>query len=359
LEDKEMDLIVYLAIVFSAIAVAVMVQRSLPYVKFAYPTAKAEAVGNPFLSEKVLNQLLESRNITSFKNTVNSYKDFFIEGERIEEIHTSLDEYMIQSVESLKKESPKGLEEFYDRFIEFLDSHSLKSFVKSKITGVEIDIQPFSKTFARWIDQMKKLEKKEILEFLVEKEIIANTSVSGEPLEIDVQIDRYVLKRMHESKVPKVAESTKKEFVEILTDIINIRNVLMAKINNLDVEKCKKLFLGEGREIPRWKFDEMCTSKDVEDMISRLQGTTYYELMRQGYEDSKKYGNTELIEISLDKILLRTVKDLSNKNFPFFGPLLKFIVFRYYEIRNLKVISKGVYERLSKDRIKPLLVTGG
>jgi len=34
-------------------------------------------------------------------------------------------------------------------------------------------------------------------------------------------------------------------------------------------------------------------------------------------------------------------------------------VFRYYEIRNLKVISKGVYERLSKDRIKPLLVTGG
>ncbi|MCD6542829.1 MAG: V-type ATPase subunit [Thermoplasmata archaeon] len=354
-----MDIIVYLAIVFSAIAVAVMVQRSLPYVKFAYPTAKAEAVGNPFLSEKVLNQLLESRNITSFKNAVNSYKDFFIEGERIEEIHTSLDEYMIQSVESLKKESPKGLEEFYDRFTEFLDSQSLKSFVKSKIIGVDIDIRPFSKTFARWIDQMKKLEKKEILEFLVEKEILADTSVSGDPLEIDVQIDRYVLKRMHESKVPKVAESTKKEFVEILTDIINIRNVLMAKINNLDVEKCKKLFLGEGREIPRWKFDEMCTSKDVEDMISRLQGTTYYEPLRQGYEDSKKYGNMELIEISLDKVLLGTVKDLSNKNFPFFGPLLKFIVFRYYEIRNLKVISKGVYEHLSKDRIKPLLVTGG
>ncbi len=354
-----MDLIVYLAIVFSGIAVAVMVQRSLPYVKFAYPTAKAEAVGNPFLSEKVLNQLLESRNITSFKNTVNSYKDFFIEGERIEDIHTSLDEYMIQSVESLKKESPKGLEEFYDRFTEFLDSQSLKSFVKSKIIGVDIDIRPFSKTFARWIDQMKKLEKKEILEFLVEKEILADTSVSGETLEIDVQIDKYVLKRMYESKVPKVAENTKKEFVERMTDIINIRNILRAKLNNLDVEKCKNLFLGEGREIPRWKFDEMCTSKDVEEMISRLQGTTYYEPLRQGYEDSKKYGNMELIEISLDKILLGTVKDLSNKNFPFFGPLLKFIVFRYYEIRNLKVISKGVYEHLSKDRIKPLLVTGG
>jgi vacuolar-type H+-ATPase subunit C/Vma6 len=174
-----------------------------------------------------------------------------------------------------------------------------------------------------------------------------------------VQVDRYVLRRLRNARVPRVAESAKEEFVERLADLLNIKNVLRGKISGLDAERCKKLFTCEGREISEWKFNDLCILRDVEEVISSLQGTSYHEYIREGYEHYSKSGNVQLLEIGIDRSLLKTVNDLSVKNYPFLGPLIRFIMSRYYEVRNLKVISKGVAEGLPKDRIKPLLIIGG
>lgn len=352
-----MDPVIYMAIGFSGVAVAVMIYKSIPYIKFAYPTAKAETVGNPFITEKALNQVIESKNLTSFKNIVNSYKDYNVEGEKIGDVHKSLDNILFQSIDVLRRESPKELNEFYERFVEFLDAHNLKNFIKAKMIGKDIEVRFFSRKFKRWADYTSKLEYEETLAFLKEKEL--DISAGADPFEIDLQVDRYVIRGLSESKVPRVAKDVKREFVERLLDIANLRNIIRAKMNQLDAEKCKALFVMEGREIPRWKFDELCMAKELDEVISGLQGTSYHELLKEGYESSKRYNNDQLVELSLDKILLKVVQDMSMKNFPFFGPLLKFIVSKYYEIRNLKVISKGVDEGLPKERIKPLLVVGG
>jgi len=334
-----------------------MVYRSVPYIRFAYPTAKVESIGNPFVTEKALNQLLEARSLNSFKNLANSYKDFSVDGEKAEEIQRSLDLNMINSVETLKEDSPKSLKEFYDRFVEFLDSYNLKNFLKAKIMGLELDVTPFSKDFRRVVDLIKTANGEEIPRILGEYGF--NISADTDPIDVEIQVDRYVIERLREAKVPKIAREARDEFVGRLIDIANIRNLIRMKTSDASVERYEKLFLGEGREIAEWRFKDLFTAKNLDEIILGLEGTSYYDTIKQGYEESKRQGNTQILEISLDKMMLKSVGDISTRNFPFFGPLLKFIVSRHFEIRNLRVIVKGIEENLPKDRIKPLLVIGG
>ena len=83
------------------ILIATMVVISRPfstYIKFAYPNAWFEAIGNPYIKENELNRLLDSKNLIEFKDTLNTFKDYNIKGENSQEIHQSLDEAFVRSI---------------------------------------------------------------------------------------------------------------------------------------------------------------------------------------------------------------------------------------------------------------------
>ena len=72
------------------------------YVQFAYLNAKVEAIGNPYLTEKELNKLIESKNIIELKETINTNKDYDIIGKGSNEIHTSLDDNFKKTIKQSK-----------------------------------------------------------------------------------------------------------------------------------------------------------------------------------------------------------------------------------------------------------------
>ena len=55
--------------------------------------------------------------------------------------------------------------------------------------------------------------------------------------------------------VPKSCEQGKKLFVNTMVDILNIKNILRAKQLNYDQKKFENIFLGDGEEISKWKFE--------------------------------------------------------------------------------------------------------
>jgi len=88
------------------------------YIQFAYINAKVEAIGNPFLIEKDLNLLIESKNINEFIDTLNSNKDFNIDGNNSNEIHISLDNNYVITLNKTKKDSSKKMNDFFNIFYE-------------------------------------------------------------------------------------------------------------------------------------------------------------------------------------------------------------------------------------------------
>ena len=99
-------------ILIIVIFIGAMIVISRPfstYIKFAYPNAKFEAVGNPFIKEKELNRLFDSKNLHEFKDSLNTMKDYNITGENTQEIQQSLDDALIQTINLSKKDNSKEM----------------------------------------------------------------------------------------------------------------------------------------------------------------------------------------------------------------------------------------------------------
>jgi len=184
-------------------------------------------------------------------------------------------------------------------------------------------------------------------------------SIVGESvdyLKIDNAVDKHFINKLKNVRVPYKCENGKQKFVKTTLDLINIKNVLRAKQFGYDSESCKKLFIGEGREIASWKYNELCEVDSVSQVISSLEGTSYYNVLKDSIEIYNKEQSVQVLETSLDSLLLKLVSDISSQNYVTIGPTIRFLVSKEFEIRNLKIIAKGISEKLSSDNIKGFLV---
>jgi vacuolar-type H+-ATPase subunit C/Vma6 len=120
-----------------------------------------------------------------------------------------------------------------------------------------------------------------------------------------------------------------------------------------------KYFNGEGREIAPWKYEELTEMDGVGQVISGLEGTSYYNILKDSIEYYNQEKTVQILENKLDCLFLKLIKEISTKNYVTIGPTIRFLVFKEYETQNLKVIAKGITENLSAELTKKFLVTEG
>jgi len=356
--------IIIIAIIAGAIAI---ISRPFStYVKFVYPNAKFEAMGNPFIEEKELSSVLQSKDLSGFKDTLDSLKDYNIKGETTYDVQRSLDDHFIKTIDMMRKDSSKKMQEFYDVYLEKLDIYLIKRELKRKLSGISSEsssvdqaLLPNTKTL---LEAMNDVEQEELPALLksygFSKELTnALTEETVDFLAIDTSIDTYLIDRFKQITVPYKCEQGKQTFIKRMLDIINIKTLLRAKQLGYDLDSCKKLFLGEGQEFASWKFNELADVDDVSQVISGLEGTSYYGVLKDAIEDYTKDESVQVLENALDGLFLKLVKDISIQNYISIGPTIRFIVSKEFEIQNLKIVAKGIGENLSSDLIKTFLIT--
>ena len=348
------------------LVVFALISRSFStYVMFAYPNAKYEAIGNPFISDRELNRVIETKDLTSFIDTLNASKDYDLSGDNTYDIQKSLDENFIKTIEMMKKDSSKKMYDFFNTYMEKLDIYHIKNIIKNKFENNKIDEKTINKAILQKTkDLLKKINESEIQNlpeilknYGFEKDVIdAITEENLDYLKIDTTIDRYIINKFRKIKVPYKCENAKQKFVNTLIDTLTIKSILRAKQIGYNDELCKKLFLGEGQEIASWKFKEIAELDSVPHVISSLEGTSYYDSLKNVIEDYNRDKSVQVLENALDSNLLKLVENISTKNYVTIGPTIRFIVSKEFEIENLKIIAKGVSEGLSSEIIKNFLV---
>ena len=103
----------------------------------------------------------------------------------------------------------------------------------------------------------------------------------------------------------------------------------------------------------------MSERKSIDDVASTLGGTYYFSAIKKEIDTTKREKTLQPLEIALDKLILDISSSLSVKNYSFIGPIIRFITARRYEIQNLKVIVKGIEEKINPSKIRSLLVIEG
>lgn len=354
-----------LIIVIIAGAIAIISRPFSAYVKFVYPNAKFEAMGNPFITEKELDRVVDNKSLADFKDALNASKDYNLSGENVYEIQHSLDDNYKKTIDMMQKDSSKKMKDFFETYLGKLDVYLIKNAVKRKLEDKKSDetvfdqaILPETKKILMKINDSEKENLSEILnDYGFEKEILELFSEEKiDYLKLNTAFDKYVLNKINEVKVPYKCDKAKKLFVNTMIDTINVKNVLRAKQFGYDAESIKKLLLGHGQEIALWKLKEISDADSVPQVISSLEGTSYYDPLKNSIEAYNSEESVQVLENALDSHFLNLVKNISTQNYVTIGPTIRFIVSKEFEIKNLKIIAKGIGEDLSADFIKPLLV---
>lgn len=337
----------------------------LTHIKFAYPNALFEAIGNPYVDEKEINRILDCKDLSGFVDSINTLKNYNITGDNSYEIQRSLDDHFVDTINMMKKDSPKDMSDFYNVYLEKLDLYQLKNLLKNKLE--DIPVEDFSlddvilETSKELMRKIKDFDKKEIPDILknygFEKEII--DVVSNEKTDffsLDNEINKHLINKFRKVKVPNKCDQGKHLFINRMIDILNIKNILRAKQLGYDSDTTKKLFLGEGQEIAAWKFKEIAEVDQVSQVISSLEGTSYYNVLKDNIEEYNKEESVQVLENALDGLFLKLVKDISLQYYVSIGPSIRFLVSKEFEIQNLKVVTKGLGENLPPDIINKFMV---
>lgn len=342
-------------------AIGVVIRPFMTTIGFVYPNAKFEAIGNPFLEESILQRLLEISDLKGFIEQVSTFKDYQIKGETATEIQKALDEILIKSIYDMQRDSPKKMQEFYNAVLEKMDSYLIKTIFRKIQQGEKIDI-PIERAVSPKISELIKLIStveniEEVKQILYNKSFPSDfidtvTNPDNTPLIVDNAVDKYIISLLIKAEVPYNCLKGKQEYINRLLDIYNIQIILRAKYLKYEKEICLKLYIGEGKEIPYWKYKELAQLSDISQIISQLEGTSYYNALKN---ISIKESIQPLIMV-LDKLFLIYVRDISIDNYATIGPTIRFLVSKEMEIRNLKIIAKGIAEKLPIESIKPLLI---
>jgi len=358
---------IFWILVISILAVIIffILRTFFVHFKFVYPNAKFEAIGNPFITEKELSRIVASRDITNFRELLNISKDYNVTGDTTYELQRSLEHHFIQTIEMMRKDSSKKMNDFFDIYLEKLDYYLIKNILKKRLVDEKIDknianesiLQTTKKLLSKLIDS-----KKEDIPLILKnhgftKEVIEVFSAEKiDFLDLDTIMDKHIINKFMQLKVPRKCEKAKQKFVNYLIDTVNIKNVLRAKHLGYDRDSCIKLFLGEGQEIAYWKFKQMCEADSLSDVVSTLVGTLHYNILKDALENYEKEKSVQTLENALDVRFLKLIEEISVENYITIGPTLRFIVSKEFEIKNLKIIAKGVGEEFSADLIQKFVI---
>jgi V/A-type H+-transporting ATPase subunit C len=345
--------------------VSTFIARSFKtYVKFIYPNAKFEAIGNPFIQEKELTPLVDAPSLEAFKDRLNILRDYQVDGQTATAIQHSLDQNFLRTLTMMQKDSTKKLRAFYDLYSQKIDFYLVKNEIKSILQGnkknqsVQTTLVPQTKQLLEKLQTASKESLPQLLTALGFKDelILEISKDSPDLLTVDALFDKQYIDTFTELRVPHKCEQAHHDFIKNMIDMVTIKHLLRAKQLALPPDRCKTFYLGEGKQIARWHFEQLADASDVPETITALEGTSYFSLLSTKLEQYKKEKSVHVFETSVESAFLARIKEISHQNYLTMGPSLRFLVSKEFEIKNLKVIVKGIAENISTEIIKNNLV---
>ena len=304
--------------------------------KFSYPNAKFSAMPISFLKEKEINRLLESKSLEELKNNFLS-KDFIIEGENADEMQNSIEKSLFNLIIMAKNDSPKIVSPFYEAYLKKMDAYAVKEAILSLKDEKEIKNFAMLKENREMIEKIKA-NKENVNEIL--KEYGWDINIEKDREEIERDIEKSAIEFLINARLPSKYKKTVDRFAKSLIDVLNLKAILRGKYYGLPI-----YLYGEGWEIAEWKLKEMMKIEHVNEIVSMLEGTSYFDYLKNASADFEEYG-VIAFEKALDRQILKIARELANEDPMGIGPGIRFVVEKETEARNLKIVVKGVAEKM-------------
>jgi V/A-type H+-transporting ATPase subunit C len=366
-----------LVIIGAAILITIILLMSyfnilVTIASFSYPNARLRAMGNPFVKKQKLSELMElsSAGEAAVEISKEGYKlPPNIEKVGIDEAERELELAHIDFLKKVLNSDPQSIRPFMEAFLIKYDAAQVKKAIRARKNGTSNE-------------ELKKklIPVKEIDEEMIDNILDANTvdevcnavkttkfgdtliktssEHKGDIVALDLALDQFFSKelRLTITRVDTPVRETVTLFVGKYADITNIKHIIRSKQQGLDTALTERFLVDGGRNLASWKLRSMIELKGAQEMVTELEGTPYLETMREAMVDFTETKSIYALEAAFDKLLLQIAQEISSSSLIAAGPTIKFIVAKEFEIRNLKAVLRGLHEKLSPEKIMPMLV---
>lgn len=358
-----------LLIVFGILGVAVIIiliifmsyyRTIVSIARFAYPVARVRAIGNLYIKKEKLFELANAKTVSEAVSMIEK------EGYRVDEknVENSLNEYFINNIKKLIEVVPENSKAVFDAFLTKIESQQIKKLIRMKYSNAGKEeiikkVLPVKKLDSTLISELSDAKDVENLVSMLRETSFNDAFKTDvyELLSLERSLDRYAHEKLRNAylRIDPDIQAPVSVFAGRMADIVNIKIMLRARKMGYSAEKTEKILLRKGREIAEWKLHEIVSAASVNDIVSELEGTSYAKILKEKLPEAETTG-IYVLENALDRYFLKIVSMLSSEHSLTIGPLLRFVVAKEYEIRNINAVIKGVSEGLPPKKIESLLV---
>ena len=350
------------------------VSRVYPLGVYAYVVSRIRVMNSRLLKEPRLNALIESYTaedvIASFEGTI--YEQYMPSGNSLLEVELALNKSLAETYNKIVKMSPSTAKNFFSWVQARYDIENLKAILAAKIAEKETgELFPgtFSETLnQRLIDAASLSEAIELLKNTKFEKIIESISSNPSLIEVERALDKYLYEELlSKGRIIILATNAgvindDKFLTEIYArqaDLINIKLVLRAKLDNISSEEIKNIVLKNRFNLDEKTLNSIIEADSVPSVISALEATDYFEPLNEQVNEFNRSGKLFLLEKALDQFYFKKIKSIFYKQSFGLSPIACFLTLKELEIRNLKTIMKGIQSSLPKQQIQDLVIFFG
>jgi len=365
--------LVIVILAFVAIGAIIVIVASRPVLDiypYLQPNARVRARKGRLFNEKQLSEIIEADNIEEVTNYLRGFKDYadYVDKYPIEK---ALDIQLAESYTLISRIAPNSVKDTFSLLAKKVDISNIKSLIAAKEMGLNreetlnflIPVGNYYETFEQLADVktvndvINGLDGTEYGTLLEDALPTYNESKMVLPLES--ALDKYFL----ESILSKSAVATDNnsrllhEFIGTQVDVANLKLIIRAKNDNLSFDEAGSFLIKSGYQIREWKMKDLLESDSVPDIIARLEGTNYHEVLSEALPEYNEKNSLEVIEKALDNLIYQNAKSLSIQNTLGVGPIISYLTKKENETKNLKLIVRAKRDvNFSVSEIQEMLV---
>lgn len=340
---------------------------------FAYPNAMLKAIGNPYVKKQRLLDIVEVGNLGEVQTEISKegyHISQNIERADIAVIENDLDMAHMEALRKTLASSPQSIRPFLEAYLLRFDAEQVKKVLRAR------DQETPNEEFKDRLLPVRVVTQ-ELIQDLLDTSTVEDVCVAlkdtkfsdllikeyneskGNLISLDLALDRYAFEEMHKAKarVDRSISESVTIFVGRYADIMNIKTLLRAKQQGFDAATTERFLVKGGRALGDWKLKQMAEAQGVQEALSELEGTPYWEQMKGAMQSLGESEGIYPIEAKLNILLFEATTNIASGALITAGPVIKFIMSKEFELQNLKVLIRGLREGFEADRIMPLMIT--
>lgn len=144
--------------------------------------------------------------------------------------------------------------------------------------------------------------------------------------------------------------------LSIQIDTINLMTAMRLQKADMGGTDVSRFFLGGGSDVSEKLFLELTSLSDIDEMLDRLKGTPYGQVLEDAATLFVDVGSISVFERALEDYVMRRAVKMGVGDPLGVGVIISYLWAKQNEVQNLRIIVKGKSVGMPPDRVRKELI---